>query len=88
MRGWYGSQLKYGGQDANVSAPSRSKYLRPYEKAETSEAYGGLTFSMAHYLQPISIQEMILTSEDGTVSNSVIYQNPCWPQEAGAPALE
>ncbi len=88
MRGWYGSQLKYGSQDANVSAPTRSKYLRPYEKSEMSEAYDGLTFAMAHYLQPISIQEMILTSEDGTVSGSVIYQNPCWPNESGAAALK
>ena len=87
MKGWYGAQLKYGTQDANVSSPSRSKYLRPYEKSEMSEAYEGLTFSMAHYLQPISVQEMILTSEDGTVSSSVIYQNPYWPEEAGQAAL-
>ncbi len=88
MKGWYGAQLKYGTQDANVSSPSRSKYLRPYEKSEMSEAYEGLTFSMAHYLQPISVQEMILTSENGTVSGSVIYQNPYWPEEAGQAALK
>lgn len=88
MKGWYGSQLKYGTPDANVSSPSRSKYLRPYEKAETSEAYNGLTFSMAHYLQPLSVQEMILTSEDGDASNSVIYQNPYWSMEAGVAALQ
>lgn len=88
MKGWYGSQLKYGTQDANVSSPARSKYLRPYEKTESSEAYGGLTFRMAHYLSPLSIQEMILTSKDGSVDNSVIYQNPFWPLEAGMAASE
>lgn len=87
MKGWYGSQLKYGTPDANVSSPSRSKYLRPYEKSETSEAYNGLTFSMAHYLQPISVQEMILTSESGDIAGSVIYQNPYWPEEAGHAAI-
>ena len=87
MKGWYGNQLKHGTSDANVSSPSRSKYLRPYEKTESSEAYNGLTFSMAHYLSPLGVQEMILTSPDGSVSNSVIYQNPYWPIEAGESAV-
>ena len=88
MKGWYGTQLKYGKSDANVSAPSRSNYLRPYEKTETSEAYNGLTFAMAHYLHPLAIQEMILTSPDGSVANSVLYQNPHWSTEAGDSAIQ
>ncbi len=88
MKGWYGNQLKHGTPDANVSSPSRSQYLRPYEKTETSEAYDGLTFAMAHYLYPIAIQEMILTSSDDGADNSVIYQNPYWPVEAGEPAIQ
>ena len=88
MKGWYGSQLKHGTSDANVSSPSRSEYLRPYEKTESSEAYNGLTFSMAHYLSPIGVQEMILTSPDDSQANSVIYQNPYWPIEAGEPSIQ
>ena len=88
MKGWYGTQLKYGSSNANVSAPSRSDYLRPYEKTETSEAYNGLTFAMAHYLHPLAIQEMILTSPDGNAANSVLYQNPYWPEEAGEAAIQ
>lgn len=88
MKGWYGNQLKHGTPDANVSSPSRSQYLRPYEKTETSEAYDGLTFAMAHYLYPIAIQEMILTSSDDGADDSVIYQNPYWPVEAGEPAIQ
>lgn len=87
MKGWYGNQLKHGTSDANVSSPSRSKYLRPYEKTESSEAYNGLTFSMAHYLAPLAVQEMILTSPDGSAANSVIYQNPYWPIEAGESSI-
>lgn len=87
MKGWYGSQLKHGTSDANVSSPSRSEYLRPYEKTESSEAYNGLTFSMAHYLSPIGVQEMILTSPDDSPANSVIYQNPYWPIEAGESSI-
>lgn len=88
MKGWYGNQLKHGTPDANVSSPSRSKYLRPYEKTETSEAYDGLTFAMAHYLYPLAVQEMILTSSDDSADNSVIYQNPYWPIEAGESAIQ
>ena len=88
MKGWYGTQLKHGSSNANVSAPSRSDYLRPYEKTETSEAYNGLTFAKAHYLYPLAIQEMILTSPDGSVANSVLYQNPYWSTEAGDPAIQ
>ncbi len=87
MKGWYGSQLKHSSSDANVSAPTRSKYLRPYEKTESSEAYNGLTFAMAHYLAPLAVQEMILTSPDGSAANSVIYQNPYWPMEAGESSI-
>ena len=88
MKGWYGSQLKYGTGNANVSAPERSDYLRPYEKATTSEAYDGLTWSMAHYLQPLSILQMTLASPDGSVEHSVLYQNPGWPAEPGLAALK
>ncbi len=87
MKGWYGSQLKHSTSDANVSAPSRSKYLRPYEKTESNEAYNGLTFAMAHYLTPLAVQEMIITSPDSSAVNSVIYQNPYWSMEAGESSI-
>lgn len=78
---WYtASDLKYGVGDAsNVSAPSLSTYLRPYEKTATSLAYNGYRWNMAHYLSPIASQHFLITSTDGKdVSTSPIYQNPGW----------
>jgi hypothetical protein len=78
---WYNaSDLKYGVGDAsNVSAPSLSAYLRPYEKTPTSLAYNGYRWNMAHYLSPIAAQHFLITSKDGKdASTSPIYQNPGW----------
>jgi len=43
MKDWYSaSSLKYGiGDGSDVSAPTLSKYLRPYELTTTSLAYSG-----------------------------------------------
>jgi SusD family. len=78
---WYNaSDLKYGiGDASNVSAPSLSAYLRPYEKTPTSLAYNGYRWNMAHYLSPIAAQHFLITSKDGKdASTSPIYQNPGW----------
>jgi hypothetical protein len=37
---------------------------------------------MAHYLNPIAIQDMLITSIDNDLSTSPIYQNPGWPSVA------
>ena len=89
MQEWYdqpdGSTLLVYGMDdpaANVSAPSISEYLRPYEITSRSLAKDGYKWSMAHYLSPIAIQNFLITSVGGSMSDSPIYQNPGWPLEA------
>lgn len=95
MQNWYvdevtGSSLLVYGFDnpkANVSSPDLSMYLRPYEKLGNSIAKDGYKWAMAHYLSPINIQHMDITSAGGTVESSPIYQNPGWPAVANQGAL-
>lgn len=83
MQNWYEEGvLKYASADANVSAPSRSDYLRPYEKTGNELVYNGYKWMMAHYLQPIAIKHFLITSENNSVNSSPIYQNPGWPTTA------
>lgn len=84
MQDWYDeAALK-----ATISSSERSEYMRPFE-AKMNNAFDGLTWEMAHYLRPIPIYQMMLTSPDAaTASESVIYQNPYWPIEANMPATK
>ncbi|ADV42272.1 RagB/SusD family nutrient uptake outer membrane protein [Bacteroides helcogenes] len=78
-----------GKSDANVSNHADSKYLRPYRIIkENNPVWDGYTWKKAHYLYPISTDDMKLTSPDNTIENSVIYQNPYWPTQASAGAIE
>lgn len=54
----------------------------------TAASYAdGLTFTEAHYLDPISVQHFLITAPDGaTVSESPLYQNPGWQTKAGTTA--
>mgnify|MGYP000888368720 CR=1 FL=1 len=95
MQEWYknsdgSSQLVHGLNNAtsNVSSPERSLYLRPYEKVSGSLALNGYRWMMAHYLYPVAIQDMLITSQDNNLSTSPIYQNPGWPLSADASAFE
>ena len=74
----------------NISSPKLSKYIRPHSIQDKSkeQLYDGCQWSKANYLYPVPIKQMILLSPDGTVDNSVIYQNPYWPTKIGASALE
>ena len=84
MEGWYDRASLL----ATISSPERSEYMRPFE-AKMNNAFDGLTWSMAHYLRPIPIYQMMLTAPDGTtVSESPIYQNPYWPSEPNLPATK
>lgn len=94
MKDWYvdvngNSILKYNTSDANVSDPAKSLYLRPQEINPNSLILqqGGVKWAMAHYLSPIAIQHFLITSADGSVSNSPVYQNPYWPLTAGNGAI-
>ena len=84
MEKWY----KEADLKSTISSPERSEYMRPFE-AKMNNAFDGLTWQMAHYLRPIPIYQMMLTSPDATTaSESVIYQNPYWPLEANMPATK
>lgn len=93
MKEWYkdnkgASLLKARPENnPNVSPQSASEYLRPYQITEGgNRLFNGLNWTMAHYLNPIAYLHLALTSNDGTGTNSTIYQNPYWPTEAnGAP---
>ena len=50
--------------------------------------YNGYTWTPACYLYPIVFSDFMLSSPDGDVNNSPIYQNLGWPIEDGASALE
>ncbi|MDR3653412.1 MAG: RagB/SusD family nutrient uptake outer membrane protein [Paludibacter sp.] len=87
MQAWYSGLLIYDGSDvATVSSPTISLYIRPMERAKTNLAYGGLQWTMAHYLNPIAVQHFLITSTNNDVSTSPIYQNPGWPITAGSPS--
>ncbi|MDR1156413.1 MAG: RagB/SusD family nutrient uptake outer membrane protein [Bacteroidales bacterium] len=84
MAGWY-TGLTYGESNPNslVSSPTRSDYLRPYEKSAISLVYEGYRWHMAHYLSPIAYDHFLITSgSGGNVANSPVYQNPGWPVTA------
>ena len=84
MQQWYNQEELA----ATISPASRSEYMRPFE-AKMSDAFEGLSWSMAHYLRPIPIYQMMLTSPDGqSVANSPLYQNPYWPSEPNMPATK
>jgi len=86
MKSWYKrEQLVYGADEpkAIVSDPSLGMYLRPHEIRRNMLSYNGVRFTLAHYLSPIAVQHFQLASTDGSVANSVIYQNPGWPIAAG-----
>lgn len=77
------------GKTANVSLKSESDYLRPYRinNASSNLVLNGYRWNSAHYLSPIAINHFTITSADGTVNSSVIYQNPGWPSVANEGAL-
>lgn len=65
-----------------LSHAGESEYVRPHRSNNSNKVVNGLTWHMAHYLQPMPIKQMMLTSPDGsTVSDSPLYQNPYWPSE-------
>jgi len=41
--------------------------------------FNGYKWTMAHYLNPIAVQNFLITSENNDVIGSPIYQNPGWP---------
>ncbi len=83
MEQWYDNLVADGTSDANVSSKDKSEYLRPHERYPSQAGYNGLTWKMAHYLDPIMIKQFQVSATSGAdVSTSPIYQNPYWPTTA------
>lgn len=66
----------------NVSPKAFSKYYAPYHVLSNNRVYDGYKWNMAHYLDPIAVQHFLITG-GGEVEQSVLYQNPGWPTQAG-----
>lgn len=81
------STLISEGENANVSSPNLSQYLRPQETSPKSLILknGGYKWIKAHYLSPIAIGHFLIT---GGVESSHLYQNPYWPTRANEGPLE
>ncbi len=85
MEAWYDADALV----STISSKSLSEYIRPFEAKGSSEVLDGLKWTMAHYLRPMPIKEMMLTAPDAvTVADSPIYQNPFWPAEPNLAATK
>jgi len=80
------SQIIYGATNSSaiVSDPALGPYLRPFEVKSSADSYKGVRWIMAHYLNPIGIQNFAITAPSGDLTTSPIYQNPGWPLTAGS----
>ncbi len=82
--------IPYGtpGKIANVSSKEMSgTYIAPYQISKNNNlVWDGYNWTTANYLEPLPFREFQLTSPDGNISNSVLYQNPGWPIAANASA--
>ncbi len=90
MQQWYDASelIADGTTNAIVSAQSISEYLRPFERNMSLEEAQGLKWRMAHYLYPIMVKQLQLTSTTGNVGDATIYQNPYWPTVADQTATK
>lgn len=87
--GNWNDDIKYDqGGTSNVSSPTVSDYLRPYEILGKEIVKDGYKWAMAHYWSPIAVRHFQLTSEGNDYSTSPIYQNPGWGTIAGQGANE
>ncbi|MDR2969135.1 MAG: RagB/SusD family nutrient uptake outer membrane protein [Tannerellaceae bacterium] len=90
MAEWYPDAVTDGGINANMSSPELSDYYRPHEVNMVNNSFSdGLTWRMAHYLDPLPLKQFLLTSPDyASADQSTLYQNPYWPTTSGVPATE
>lgn len=81
MEHWYdGKLISDGSSKANVSSRQLSEYYRPHEVNMSNNNFkDGLTWHMAHYLEPLPLRQFLLTASDhASVDASPLYQNPYW----------
>jgi hypothetical protein len=88
IQGWYTGLKGDGSSSSNVSSSSLSEYYRPLEVNMANNNFkNGLTWHMAHYLEPLPIRQFLLTASDhASVDQSPLYQNPYWPTTTDQPA--
>jgi hypothetical protein len=70
----------------NMSPPDESPYIRPFRIYSNNDLYGGCKFKMARYLSYIGIDEFVLTTLDGDLTHSSLYQNPGYSLTSGEAA--
>lgn len=88
-----GNKIEYiatGETGSNVSSKELGKYLRPYSLVKANNpVYDGYTWTKAYYLAPVPIRQMqLLSPNESDVEQSVLYQNPYWPNQADGTAIE
>src|SRR5699024_1885298 len=95
MQNWYEANELVEpdeGGTANVSNSSESQYLMPYRINLSGSNFvkDGYSWAYAHYLSPIAIEHFSITTtgEASDLETSVMYQNPGWPMQANAGAIE
>lgn len=75
-----------------VSPRSESEYMKPLEVMRMNNPIvnqGGVTWRMAHYLEPIAISNFKAGSlQSSGFTDSPIYQNPFWGMVSGEPAKQ
>ena len=75
--------------DANISSRTFSKYVHPYNTVEENNMlWDGLKWQKAHYLAPLGVRDLTITSPDDKVETALTYQNPYWPTTAAEAAIE
>ncbi len=82
------------GDNPNLSNTEFGNYLRPYQIIQTNNLlFNGYNWTDAAYLNPLPIQEMIITANEPVgdeavnLETSPVYQNPGWPSTANAAAV-
>lgn len=88
MTSWYDNLVGDGTSGATVSSSDKSEYLLPHEINLLNNSFiNGLTWHMAHYLQPLPLKQFLLSATDhASVEQSPLYQNPYWPTVPDEPA--
>lgn len=88
MQGWYTGLKGDGSSSSNVSSSNLSEYYRPLEVVMANNNFkDGLTWHMAHYLEPLPIRQFLLTASDhASIDQSPLYQNPYWTTTTDQPA--
>ncbi len=76
------------GGAGNMSDQSISGvYIHPYQISRVNNSvFEGYRFTPAHYLYPLAQSVFRKSSADGSLENSVVYQNPGWSKLAGSGA--